>query len=69
MVQPVDRQLGFSCDIHIQPLPEPIPVKVEITPPLPGLSPVSGKAIIARFDGGSAAWCAPSAAAGRGRGS
>ncbi len=29
-----------------------MPVKVETTPPLPGLSPVAGKAIIARFDGG-----------------
>ena len=29
-----------------------MPVKVETTPPLLGLSPVAGKAIIARFDGG-----------------
>jgi hypothetical protein len=29
-----------------------MPVKVEPTPPLPGLSPVGGKSIIARFDGG-----------------
>ncbi len=29
-----------------------MPVKVETTPPLSGLSPVAGKAIIARFDGG-----------------
>jgi hypothetical protein len=29
-----------------------MPVKVETTPPLPGLSSVVGKAIIARFDGG-----------------
>jgi len=29
-----------------------MPVKVEATPPLPGLSPVAGKPIIARFDGG-----------------
>jgi hypothetical protein len=29
-----------------------MPVKVATTPPLPGLSPVAGKAIIARFDGG-----------------
>jgi hypothetical protein len=29
-----------------------MPVKIETTPPLPGLSPVAGKAIIARFDGG-----------------
>jgi len=26
--------------------------KVEVTPALPGLSPVAGKPIIARFDGG-----------------
>jgi len=29
-----------------------MPAKVETTPPLPGLSPVGGKPIIARFDGG-----------------
>jgi hypothetical protein len=29
-----------------------MPVKVENAPPLPGLSPVAGKPIIARFDGG-----------------
>jgi hypothetical protein len=29
-----------------------MPVKVENAPPLPGLSPVDGKPIIARFDGG-----------------
>ena len=29
-----------------------MPVKVETTPPLPSLSPVAGKTIIARFDGG-----------------
>ena len=29
-----------------------MPVKVEPTPPLPGLSPAAGKPIIARFDGG-----------------
>ena len=29
-----------------------MPVKVEPTPPLPGLSPVAGKTIVARFDGG-----------------
>mgnify|MGYP006179296801 CR=1 FL=1 len=28
-----------------------MPVKVEPTPPLPGLSPVAGKTIVARFDG------------------
>jgi len=31
---------------------EPMPAKVESTPALPGLSPVAGKPIIARFDGG-----------------
>ena len=30
-----------------------MPAKVESTPALPGLSPVAGKPIIARFDGGS----------------
>jgi hypothetical protein len=30
-----------------------MPVKVESTPPLPGLSPVCGKTIVARFDGAS----------------
>ena len=29
-----------------------MPAKVEVTPALPGLSPVAGKPIIARFDGG-----------------
>ena len=29
-----------------------MPVKVEPTPPLPGLSPVGGKPLVARFDGG-----------------
>ena len=29
-----------------------MPAKVEPTPPLPGLSPVAGKPLIARFDGG-----------------
>jgi hypothetical protein len=29
-----------------------MPVKVETTPPLPGLSPVAGKSIVARFNGG-----------------
>ena len=29
-----------------------MPAKVEATPPLPGLSPVGGKPIVARFDGG-----------------
>jgi hypothetical protein len=29
-----------------------MPAKVESTPALPGLSPVRGKRIIARFDGG-----------------
>ena len=29
-----------------------MPATVEPTPPLPGLSPVAGKPIIARFDGG-----------------
>src|SRR5215210_361491 len=31
---------------------EPMPAKVDATPALPGLSPVAGKPIIARFDGG-----------------
>ena len=29
-----------------------MPAKVEATPPLPGLSPVLGKPLVARFDGG-----------------
>jgi hypothetical protein len=29
-----------------------MPVKVENAPPLPSLSPVAGKPIVARFDGG-----------------
>lgn len=31
---------------------EPMPAKVESSPALPGLSPVAGKPILARFDGG-----------------
>jgi len=34
-------------------IPESMPVKVETTPMLPGLSPVCGKVIVARFDGAS----------------
>ncbi len=30
-----------------------MPAKVEPTPALPGLSPIGGKPVIARFDGGS----------------
>ena len=30
-----------------------VPATIETTPPLPGLSPVNGKAVTARFDGGS----------------
>src|ERR687893_3103984 len=44
--------IGFACDTQLQPFPEPMPVKVEPTPPLASLSPVAGKSIIARFDGG-----------------
>ncbi len=29
-----------------------MPAKVELIPSLPGLSPVGGKPVIARFDGG-----------------
>src|ERR687883_515677 len=44
--------IGFGCDTQIQPCPETMPVKVEASPPLPGLSPVAGKPLVARFDGG-----------------
>ena len=30
-----------------------MPATVEPTPELPGLSPIGGKAVVARFDGGS----------------
>jgi hypothetical protein len=36
----------------ILPIWSPMPAKVETTPALPGLSPVGGKSVIARFDGG-----------------
>jgi len=36
----------------ILPIWSPMPAKVEPTPVLPGLSPVGGKPVIARFDGG-----------------
>ena len=42
----------MGCETQIQPRSETTPVKVESTPPLAGLSPASGKPIIARFDGG-----------------
>lgn len=29
-----------------------MPARVELTPSLPGLSPVTGKTMVARFDGG-----------------
>ena len=29
-----------------------MPARVELTPSLPGLSPVAGKPVVARFDGG-----------------
>jgi hypothetical protein len=44
--------IAFGCDTQIQPDPEAKPVTVEPTPPLPGLSPVGGKPLIACFDGG-----------------
>src|SRR4028119_222760 len=44
--------IGFGCDTQIQPHAEAMPVTVEASPPLPGLSPVGGKRLIARFDGG-----------------
>jgi hypothetical protein len=34
-----------------------MPAKVETIPALPGLSPVGGKPVIARFDGGAVATC------------
>ena len=37
--------------LHSHRIPERMPVKVESTPMLPGLSPVGGKTIEARFDG------------------
>jgi len=36
----------------ILPIWSPMPAKVETTPVLPGLSPVGGKPVVARFDGG-----------------
>src|SRR5690349_6717900 len=36
----------------ILPIWSPMPAKVEATPALPGLSPIGGKPVIARFDGG-----------------
>jgi Transposase DDE domain group 1 len=44
--------MGLGCDTQIQSFPETMPAKVETTPPLPGLSPVAGKPLVARFDGG-----------------
>jgi hypothetical protein len=44
--------MGLGCDTQIQPFPETMPAKVEPSLPLPGLSPVAGKPLIARFGGG-----------------
>lgn len=44
--------MDFGCDTQNQPLAETMPAPVEATPPLPGLSPVGGKSLIARVDGG-----------------
>ena len=53
MVRAAERPaIGFGRDTHIQPFSEPMPAGVEPTPPLPGLSPVGGKSLIARLDGG-----------------
>jgi len=37
----------------ILPIWSTMPAKVETTPALPGLSPIGGKLVIGRFDGGS----------------
>ncbi len=44
--------MDLGCDTRSQPLAETMPVKVGSTPPLPDLSPVGGKLLVARFDGG-----------------
>lgn len=45
--------IGFGCEPRTLPFPDTMPADTHATPPLPGLSPVAGKPIIARFDGGS----------------
>jgi hypothetical protein len=45
--------IGFGCDPRTLPFPDTMPADIDVTLPLPGLSPVAGKPIIARFDGGA----------------
>ena len=45
--------MGFGRDPRTLPFAETMPADLRATLPLPGLSPVAGKPIIARFDGGS----------------
>ncbi len=45
--------MGFGCVTKILPLPDAMPTRTERTPSLACLSPVAGKPIIARFDGGA----------------
>ena len=44
--------MGFGCETSTLSISDAMPAEVESTPALPGLSPVCGKPIIARFDGG-----------------
>jgi hypothetical protein len=43
----------LGCETRTLPFPDTRPADTNATLPLPGLSPVAGKPIIARFDGGS----------------
>jgi hypothetical protein len=44
--------MDFGCNPRNRPLAGTMPAKVEAILPLPGLSPVGGKPLVARFDGG-----------------
>ena len=45
--------MGFDCKPKTLPFPDAMPADTHATLPVPGLSPVSSKAIIARCDSGA----------------
>jgi hypothetical protein len=45
--------IGFGSEPRTLPFSDAMPAANQATPPLPGLSPIEGKPIIARFDGGA----------------
>jgi hypothetical protein len=45
--------MKFGCEPRTLSFPDTTPADTDVTLPLPGLSPVTGKPLIARFNGGS----------------